>query len=209
MLNRLTHMRQVAMPDGFATGMNPTPSLMTVTAYGESFIEEGIPAILIVLTILVVNARHMLYSASMAPYYAQLPAQWKIALSWLLTDEAYVTTHHRYQQNTRGNARWYALGTGLALWGTWQISTALGILAGSAIPTDWPLAFALPLTFLALLVPQLIDQPTWAAALVAALAALVLAPLPFRLGLFIAAILGIAAGMLVEHRKSQLTEGPP
>jgi 4-azaleucine resistance transporter AzlC len=170
-------------------------------------VAEGLSSFLVVLTIFVVNARHVLYSARMAPYYERLSRGWKIALSWLLTDEAFATTNQRYQSADTAYAHWYALGTGLALWTTWQFSTALGIAVGAAIPPDWPLAFALPLTFIALLAPTLIDRPAWAAAAVAGATALALVWLPFKLGLFLAAILGITAGYIVEKRSLSKTEG--
>ena len=87
----------------------------------------------IVLTIAVVNLRHMLYSASLAPYLASLSTRWKALLSYLLTDEAYAPTIIRYEQEGKtAYSHWFLLGAGLTLWMDWQISTALGIwlLAG-------------------------------------------------------------------------------
>ncbi|MEE8567122.1 MAG: AzlC family ABC transporter permease, partial [Anaerolineales bacterium] len=111
-------------------------------------IAEGTGALIVVLTIFIVNLRHMLYSASMARYFKPLNLKWKFSLSWLLTDEAFAVASTRYRRGPMKNAHWYTLGTGLALWGTWQVSTAIGILLGAGIPKSWNLAFALPLTFL-------------------------------------------------------------
>src|SRR5512143_816461 len=49
-------------------------------------VHEAAPALVIVLTIAVVNLRHMLYSASLAPYLKNLSLRWKVLLSYLLTD---------------------------------------------------------------------------------------------------------------------------
>ena len=163
-------------------------------------IAEGTRALIVVLTIFVVNLRHMLYSASMAPHFNPLPMRWKLSLSWLLTDEAFAMASTRYMQGPIENAHWYMLGTGLALWGTWQVSTAVGILLGAGIPESWNLAFALPLTFLALLAPTLTDRASWAAAITGGVLAVLFGGWPFRLGLFVAAIAGITAGLLVEYR---------
>src|SRR6266540_4613834 len=54
-------------------------------------VHEVAPTVVIVLTIAIVNLRHMLYSASLAPFLKSLPLRWKILLSYLLTDEAYAT----------------------------------------------------------------------------------------------------------------------
>ena len=95
------------------------------------------------------------------------------------------------------------LGAGLALWGSWQLSTAAGILLGAVIPTSWSLDFALALTFIALVIPNLKDRPGWAAALSAGLTALLAYSLPYKLGLMLAAGVGILAGLLVENLETR------
>ena len=166
-------------------------------------VQEATPGFVIVLTIAVVNLRHMLYSASMAPYIASLPMRWKVILSYLLTDEAYAPTILHYERNgVTPYAHWFWLGAGCALWIEWQISTAVGVFLGAAIPESWLLDFALPLTFIAMLVPVLRDRPEIAAALSAGLVALVTFSLPYKLGLILAALVGILVGTLLERRKS-------
>jgi 4-azaleucine resistance transporter AzlC len=162
-------------------------------------VESNTPPLIIVLTIFVVNLRHLLYSASMSAHLSHLPRRWKVALSWLLTDEAYVVASLRYQRPERRQAHWYMLGTGLALWASWQLSTWVGITLGSGIPAAWPLDFALPLTFMALLIPTLSDRPARIAAATAGLLALFLHALPLRLGLLLAAMFGIAAGVIADR----------
>ncbi len=162
---------------------------------------EAVPAVVIIFTIAVINLRHMLYSASIAPYTAGLPLRWKLPLAYLLTDEAYAAAIIQYEkEGVRPTSHWFFLGAGLALWLTWQASTALGIFLGTALPADWPLDFAVPLTFIAMLVPVMKDRPMVAAALAAGLTALLAAGLPYKLGLILAAGVGIAAGLLMEKR---------
>lgn len=162
---------------------------------------EAVPAVVIIFTIAVINLRHMLYSASIAPYTAGLPLRWKLPLAYLLTDEAYAAAIIQYEkEGVRPTSHWFFLGAGLALWLTWQASTALGIFLGTALPADWPLDFAVPLTFIAMVVPVMKDRPMVAAALAAGLTALLAAGLPYKLGLILAAGVGIAAGLLMEKR---------
>lgn len=163
-------------------------------------VADGTPAIVVVLTIMVVNLRHMLYSANLAPYLSKLSRSWKLVLSWLLTDEAFAMTTIRYQKHKGPSTHWYMLGTGMALWVSWQISTAVGIALGAKIPESWALEFALPLTFMALLTPTLVDRPAWAAALTAGLLSLALASLPYKLNLLIGALVGVAVGVFLEMR---------
>jgi 4-azaleucine resistance transporter AzlC len=168
------------------------------------------PGAVIVLTIAVVNLRHMLYSASLAPYLASLSTRWKALLSYLLTDEAYApTVIHFEKEGKTPYGHWFLLGAGLTLWTNWQISTALGIWLGTAIPKSWSLDFALPLTFIAMVVPVLKDRPAVAAALSAGFVALVAYRLPYQLGLIVAAFVGIAVGTLLERRKSPKGTLPP
>ncbi|HEX8680677.1 MAG TPA: AzlC family ABC transporter permease [Ardenticatenaceae bacterium] len=165
-------------------------------------VDAGAPGLVIVGTLFVVNLRHLLYSASIAPYLQHLRGSWKALLAYLLTDEAYVVAIVRYQQKGEaGNRHWYFLGCGVALWTTWQASTAAGILLGAQIPPGLPLDFAIPLTFIALAVPIIKDRASVAAAITAGVVVLLTMDLPFRLGLIVAALAGMVVGVLVEGRK--------
>jgi 4-azaleucine resistance transporter AzlC len=195
-----------------SAGLAPFPAQMMssiVFAGSAQFItaqlvRDAVPGLVIVLTIAVVNMRHMLYSASVAPYVRDLPMRWKVLLSYLLTDEAYAVTILNYEEgDSNPSGHWFFLGAGLTLWTSWQISTAIGILLGATLPESWPLDFALPITFIAIIIPALKDRPAIAAAMTAGLVALVAFDLPYKLGLMLAGLLGIAVGTFLEERKSQ------
>ncbi len=181
---------------------------MIVFAGSSQFIaaelfKTATPGIVIVLTTFVVNLRHMLYSASLAPYVKHLSKAWKYLLAFLLTDEAYAVTVIHYEKNTpeaaqQTNQHWYFLGAGLTLWVSWQISTMVGVVMGAEVPESWSLDFALPLTFIALVIPVLRDRPAMFAALTAGIVALVMYHLPYNLGLIAAVLAGIAAGVISE-----------
>lgn len=160
----------------------------------------GTPSVVIVLTIFTVNLRHALYSASIAPHLKGMSLWWKSSLAYLLTDEAYAVIITCLRKKGEANCRrWFFLGAGLALWTTWQISTAVGIFFGSVIPTQWPLDFAITLTFIALLVPGLEDLPSLGAGLASGIAAIFLFGLPYQTGILVAAFIGIMVGMLLER----------
>lgn len=166
-------------------------------------VHDAAPALVIILTIAVVNLRHMLYSASLAPYLKNLSLKWKVLLSYLLTDEAYAPSILKYEEtDIKPFSHWFLLGAGFSLWLTWQVSTALGIFLGAAIPPKWPLGFALPLTFIAMVVPALKTRPMVAAAVSAGLVAVIAYSFPFKLGLIFAALTGIVVGTILEGRKS-------
>ncbi len=164
-------------------------------------VAAGTAGIVIVVVVFVVNLRHALYSASVAPYVRHLNPAWKLLLSYLLTDEAYaVTITHYNRDGASADGHWYFLGAGLTLWASWQASTAVGIFIGAQIPSSWPLDFVLPLTFIALVVPALRDRASLAAALVAGLAGVAALSLPYKTGLLAAALIGIVTGLGLERR---------
>ncbi|HLZ55936.1 MAG TPA: AzlC family ABC transporter permease [Ktedonosporobacter sp.] len=167
-------------------------------------IAAGTPALVVILTAFIINIRHMLYSASVAPSIRKLAGPWKWLLAYLLTDEAYAVTILHYQKvEDDTHTHWYFLGAGLALWVTWQLSTAAGIFLGGHIPASWSLDFTGPLTFIAIVVPTLKDRASTAVALTAAITALLVATLPLKLGIAAAALVGIAVGLALEIRKSK------
>jgi 4-azaleucine resistance transporter AzlC len=161
----------------------------------------GVPAMVNVFTIAVINLRHALYSASIAPYLQRLPTRWKLILAYLLTDEAYAVSILHYQQEDKNQFKhWFFLGSGLTLWSTWQLSTAVGIFLGATIPASWSLDFTLALIFIALVIPSIKDKASLAAALSSGVAAVILFSLPLKTGLLVASLIGIFVGLLVEER---------
>jgi len=200
------------LPVEVALGMS-----MIVFAGSSQFIAAqlfatGTPGVVIVLTTFVVNLRHMLYSASLAPYVRHLNRVWKYLLAFLLTDEAYAVAITRYEAHAgtpaRGTARhWYTFGAGITLWVSWQASTAVGIFLGAQVPERWALDFTLALTFIALLVPVLKDWPAVVAALSAGVVALAAHDLPYNVGLILAVVAGIAAGLGAEQAAGRASAG--
>lgn len=163
---------------------------------------EGASLLVLVATTFIVNLRHALYSASLAPHIRSLGWGWKLLLAYLLTDEAYVVGILRYDRDDHSPHRhWYVLGSGLGLWTTWQISTAIGVFFGAQIPESWGLDFALAVTFIAMIVPGWRgNRPALVASLVGGVVAVVTSGLPNNLGLVIAALVGMFAGLLAETR---------
>ena len=166
-------------------------------------IGAGAPASILILTIAIVNLRHALYSASLAPYMKKLSPVWKGILAYLLTDEAYAVSITHYERGVDFQFKhWFFLGAGLGLWTTWQVSTAVGIFLGAVVPPGWSLDFTLALTFIALVVPRLEDSPSLAAALSAGVTAVAAFNLPYKLGILVSAFVGIVVGLGLETRKT-------
>lgn len=167
-------------------------------------IAAGTPMLVIILTAFIVNIRHMLYSASVSSYTRNLYPLWKWLLAYLLTDEAYAVTILHYQEPGENLQRHrYFLGAGLALWMTWQLSTAAGIFLGRNIPAAWSLDFTSTLTFIALVVPVLKDRISTTVALTSVITALLVIALPLNLGVALAALVGITVGLILETKQTK------
>ncbi len=201
---------------GAAAGVPPLITLAMsslVFAGSAQFIAGGqlgavppVPYPIVVLTTTVVNLRHLLYSASLGPYLRHLPRRWQWLLAYLLTDETYAVTIGRYQTaDAVTHKHWFYLGVGLTIWISWQLVTLLGVLVGTQLPERWGLDFSIALTFIGLILPVLRDRAVIAAAVAAGLAAVAANGLPLRLGLIVAAVVGIAVGLLVETLTGQPT----
>jgi 4-azaleucine resistance transporter AzlC len=195
------------LPPAAALAMSSIVFAGSAQFIGAQLFSQAAPALVIVLTTFVVNLRHMLYSASVAPYLKPLSPAWKWLLAYLLTDEAYaVAITHYHHASAPAHKHWFFLGAGLTLWGAWQLSTALGVFLRTQIqvPEAWALDFTLALTFIALVVPALKDRAGVAAALSAGLVAVAMADLPYKLGLMLAALTGIGVGMVAESFRPSL-----
>lgn len=162
----------------------------------------GAPVLLSVGAVGLINLRHALYSASVAPILHALPRRWKLLLAYLLTDEAYAAAiPHLLEQPRSPVAHWILFGAGFALWAGWQLATLAGILLGTQLPDGLDLDFALPLTFIAIVVPMIDSRARLAAAFIAGTAAVLLAPLPYKTGLFAAALAGLGAGAFIGEKR--------
>lgn len=161
--------------------------------------------VVVVLTVMIINARHLMYSASLEPHFRDLPRRDKLLLPYVMTDQAYAVSILRFEGSDLASRyrKWYYLGAGLALWTTWQITTSLGIIAGDIFPSEWRLDFAVPLVFLALLVPAVRDRAGLVAALSAATIALLGRDLPYNLGLVVGAVAGVAMGTIADRERSK------
>lgn len=210
-----------AIPFGIVFGVaavastNGEPALSPVAAIAMSafvfagsaqFIALGLVAervglLLIILTTFIVNLRHALYSASLAPYMRHLPQRWLLPLGFWLTDESYAVVIRRYTDaDGSPHKHWYHLGSSVFMYVNWQICTIIGIVAGRSIPDaqGWGLDFAMPVTFIGIIVPLIRSRPMLVAALVAGVSALIFNDLPNNSGLLAASALGILAGYLAE-----------
>lgn len=190
-------------------GMSPGTTLgMTLLFYSGSaqmaalqLLRSDAFALVILLTALMINLRFMMYSASLAPHLHHLPRRWTWPLSYLLADQTYALSILRFSSgDLKVFGHYFFAGSAVSMWLTWQLSVIAGVCLGTGIPSSWSLDFAIPLVFLALLVPAIRGPASFCAALVGGVVAVLAVGMPYNLGLVIAAVCGIAAGLLIESR---------
>lgn len=161
------------------------------------------------MTTFVVNLRHALYSATLAPQVKHLSLRWQIPLAFWLTDETFVVAARHYDQPTSPvNKHWYYLGSALFMYLNWQLCTWLGLSIGQLIPNvaAWGLDFAMPVTFLGMVVPYLKNRAMVATVIVSGLVSILAYNMPNKLGLILAAVAGIGAGIMVESISGKVKE---
>ncbi|MBA4544321.1 AzlC family ABC transporter permease [Thermoactinomyces daqus] len=126
----------------------------------------------ILFTTVLLNLRNLLYGAALAQGIA--PAgKWRWLLSFGVTDEPFVLGSARFKRYGP-DPLYYAIVTG-TLYLAWIISSLSGALIGNRMdPQQWGLDLAFPVTFMALLIPGLKENPVIATALSAAVIAVVL-----------------------------------
>ena len=202
-------------PFGLIFGVTAANSdVPTLAAWASSFIVfagaaqlsiieilgTGGAAIVAIFTAIVINSRHLMYSADMGRYTTGQPMWRKVAMAYLLTDQAYLISSHRFRDpNDSSSFSSFYFGAALTLWFTWQVTTTAGFLLGASVPESWSLEFAIPLTFLALLVVAVKDRPGLVAAIAGGVVALLAIGLPYHLGLVAGALAGVVAGVVSER----------
>ena len=112
----------------------------------------GASSLVIISSVGAVNSRHLLYGAVVSEHVSDLKLIWKIIISYFLIDQAFARSNEYFKKNNDKNKYFHLIGGGITCWIIWQTTTFLGIILGSAIPEKLGLSFAVPLTFLALIV---------------------------------------------------------
>jgi len=185
--------------------------LMSIVVYAGSaqlaalqLVTSGSPVAIAMLAALVINLRFSIYSLSIAPHLAAAAPRWRPLLSYVLSDNGYAMTLRGYERGLEGKEKvWYYFGCCAAIWTSWQAGNLAGVLLGARIPASWHLEFSIVLTFLGIVMPTIRDRAVAAAACASGITAVFAWTLPLRLGMLIAAVAGIAAGMLVEYAQGR------
>ena len=203
------------------SGLSPLGAMamsMFVFAGASQFIAltllaGGAGLAVIAFTTFVVNLRHALYSATLRDHVARLGSRWRVPLAFALTDETFAVVQRHYAQpGSIEHRHWYYLGSCVSMYVNWVAWTGVGLWIGGAVAglETLGLEFAMAATFTGIVAPLLKRRPAVAAALAAAVVALAAHSLPYKLGLMLAAVAGVAVGAWVESMTPRaVVEGDP
>lgn len=164
----------------------------------------------VLATAFVLNLRYVVYSASLAPSVRDLPLRWRAVMGYGLFDVNYALAAATFGSGTTPDGEddapapdvhrgWYYVGATLPLVGGLAVGTLAGAVVGRSVGDELSLAFAVPLIFIALVVPMIGDRTTLLTAAVSGVVAVAGAGLPLNLGLLVATGCGVAAGLLHRH----------
>ena len=165
----------------------------------------GASSLVIISSVGAVNSRHLLYGAVVSEHLSDLKLIWKIIISYFLNDQAFAISNEYLKKNKNSNRYFHLVGGGATCWIVWQSTTLLGIILGSAIPEKLGLSFAVPLTFLALLVNDFRKFINVVVIIISGLVAtLGYNYIPFKAYVIVAALAGlVTAIILTKNNKTK------
>jgi 4-azaleucine resistance transporter AzlC len=101
---------------------------------GVGYVASGVSWPAIVLLTAFLNARHLLYSAALAPYVAHRRRLVRAAMAHLLTDEAFALSIAHFRRVGRADLWGYWYGAIVTTFVPWNVASLAGVLVGRAVP---------------------------------------------------------------------------
>jgi predicted branched-subunit amino acid permease len=161
-------------------------------------LDEGAALATVVLTVAVINARHLMYSARLSSRFRGLPLWFRIVAPYALMDQVFAVADMLDADVDDQYRLSHYVGSALPLMAFWWAATGLGVLVGNLIPPSWQLDFSIPLLFGGLMILGLSSSPGVLAAVVGGTVAVLASDLPSGSGLLLGAALGVAAGGVAD-----------
>ncbi len=121
-----------------------------------NMLKTGATLGVIIFTTLIINLRHVLYSASISGSVREASFFKKCFMSYALTDEVYATTVKEMEGNKKEKYLFYGSAM-ITFWAIWVLADFLGALVGASFPhiEKYGLDFAMVAAFIAIVVPQI------------------------------------------------------
>ena len=162
----------------------------------------GASALIAVTSVGVINSRHLLYGAVLSEYLEKLSFIKKLLISYIVVDQGFAESNKFFMKNkTEQHLHYHLIGSGVTLWIFWQLSTLAGIVLGSFVPEELGLKFAIPLTFIAIIINELRKLDHLVVMIVSGLAATFFYNAPFKSYILISPLIGLSAAYLISKFK--------
>ena len=191
-------------------GLSPlTTMAMSIIIFGGAsqivflqLFSAGASSLVILSSVGAVNSRHLLYGAVLSEHASDLKMIWKIVISYFLVDQSFAVTNKYLKQSSDKDKVFHSFGAGVTCWMIWQTTTLIGIFLGSIIPEELGLSFAVPLTFIALLVDDLRKLLNVIVIIISGLVATFgYEIIPFKAYVIVAAVIGLLTAMILTKVK--------
>ena len=158
----------------------------------------GASSLVAITSVGVINSRHFLYGAVLTEYLEKLTLIKKLMISYLVTDQTFAVSSRYFKDHKiNDKSHYHLLGAGITLWTTWQLTTIIGILLGSIVPDEWGLKFAIPLTFLAIIVNEFRKLDHVLVMLISGISSLIFFDIPFKAYIIITPLIGLFSALLI------------
>ena len=160
----------------------------------------GASPIVTLTSVAVTNSRHFLYGAVLSEYLEDLSQSWKIFLSYFLVDQSFALSHRYFKENSSlKNKHYYLLGSGFTLWLVWQVSSLVGIFLGAVVPEELGLSFAIPLTFLSLIIHEFRKPDHLIVIFVSGFLAILFYEIPFKAYIIAASLGALIVALIITN----------
>ncbi len=196
---------------GVEMGFNPyLVYAMSIIIFGGAsqivflqLLSGGASTFIAITSVGIINSRHLLYGAVLSEYLEKLSLLKKLIISYFIVDQGFAESNKFFKKNKdQINNHYHLLGTGITMWACWQISTILGIILGSFIPEELGLKFAVPITFIALLINEFRKIDHVIVIFISGIASLIFFNVPLKSYIFISPMVAlIAASLILKFKK--------
>lgn len=161
-------------------------------------------SLIVILTGLIINLRFLLYSAALSPVVQRSHFLIKLFCAQSLTDQAYaVMSANENKLKSAADATQFYLGASVCMFITWHAAVLAGYIFGNFAPVALSLDFAVPLSFVALVIPTIKNRNYLYVAVFSSVISLLLYTLPFKSGLMITAVCSIGLATFLTRNKVQ------
>ena len=191
-------------------------TLMSILVYAGAsqfiaieMLHQGASVLMVAVTTLIVNIRHVLMSLAIIPFFPKLEPRWSATLAQGLTDETFVLNSGLLKTiPDESSRRRVMLGVNLGAFASWVVFTFLGAVVGEWLPVDFSgFQFALLALFLVLTAATLNRRTLLTYVLAGILAVVLKLLVPGKAYLILSVALAAGVGAWWRYRAKPVAEG--